>query len=146
MWQFLARSNLVLPIWDWTDPSSSYGHSPYLRTLLKLHDRLQPGVLFRPGLWLLLAVAIGAFSWRRRETPPGAFALGVTACAAVYVMSFFVVGVAADFRYAYWCVLATLAGAVAAVLARYDSGPTDRLTRRVRGPAYDSNLGNAVQN
>ena len=29
-------------------------------------------------------------------------------------------GVAADFRYAYWCVLATLAGAMAAVLAQYD--------------------------
>jgi hypothetical protein len=28
--------------------------------------------------------------------------------------------VAADFRYAYWCVLATIAGAVAAVLARYE--------------------------
>ena len=29
-------------------------------------------------------------------------------------------GVAADFRYAYWCVLGTLAGAVAALLAQYD--------------------------
>jgi hypothetical protein len=35
-------------------------------------------------------------------------------------MSFFAVGVAADFRYAYWCVLATLAAAPAAVLARYE--------------------------
>jgi hypothetical protein len=39
-------------------------------------------------------------------------------------MTFFPVGVAADFRYAYWCVLATLAGAVAAVLARYER-PTE---------------------
>jgi hypothetical protein len=44
----------------------------------------------------------------------------VTASAVVYVMTFFVLGVAADFRYAYWCVLATIAGAVAAVLARYE--------------------------
>jgi hypothetical protein len=35
-------------------------------------------------------------------------------------MTFFAVGVAADFRYAYWCVLAALAGAVAAVLARWE--------------------------
>jgi hypothetical protein len=34
-----------------------------------------------------------------------------------------VLGVAADFRYAYWCVLATLAGAVAAVLARCNPSP-----------------------
>jgi hypothetical protein len=118
MWQFLARSNLVLPVWDWTDPHSSYGKSPYFRPVLTLHDLLAPGLLFRPGLWLLLAAAIGAFAWRRRDTPSGAFAVGVTSCASLYVMSFFVLGVAADFRYAYWCVLATLAGAVAALLTR----------------------------
>jgi len=121
MWQFLARSNLVLPAGDWADASSSYGHNPYFGAVLKLHEALQPSLMFRPGLWLLLAVAIGALSWRARETPAGAFAVGVCACAAVYVASFFAVGVAADFRYAYWCVLATLAGAVAAALAAIGS-------------------------
>ena len=76
-------------------------------------------VIFRPGLWLVLAIAIGAASFRMRATPGGAFALGVTASAAVYVMTFFAVGVASDFRYAYWCVLAVLSGAVAALSARY---------------------------
>ena len=42
---------------------------------------------------------------------------GVSASAIVYVTTFLAVGVAADFRYGYWCVLATLAGAVAAPLA-----------------------------
>ena len=119
MWQFLARSNLVLPVWDWRDPAG-YGHSPYFKPLVALHDTLQPTILFRPGLWLALAVTVGAFAWRTRGTPAGAFAVAVTASAIVYVMTFSVVGVAADFRYAYWCVLATLAGAVAAVLARRD--------------------------
>ena len=119
MWQFLGRSNLVLPVWDWLDPASAYGHSPYFTPLVALHDELQPTLLFRPGLWLVLAVAVGACAWRTRSTPAGAFAVGVTTCAVVYVMTFFVLGVAADFRYAYWCVLATIAGAVAAVLARY---------------------------
>jgi len=32
-----------------------------------------------------------------------------------------VLGVAADFRYAYWCVLATLAGAVAAMISRREA-------------------------
>ena len=119
MWQFLARSNLVLPVWDWLEPDAEYGHSPYFKPLVALHDALQPTILFRPGLWLVLAMAVGASSWRARSTPEGAFAIGATASAVVYVMTFFLVGVAADFRYAYWCVLATLAGAVAAVLARY---------------------------
>src|SRR6266436_6653223 len=120
MWQFLGRSNLVLPVWDWLDPASAYGHSPYFTPLVALHDQLQPTLLFRPGLWLVLAVVVGVCAWRARSTPAGAFALGVTASATVYVMTFFVLGVAADFRYAYWCVLATIAGAVAAVLARYE--------------------------
>jgi hypothetical protein len=123
MWQFLARSNLVLPVWDWLNPSAGYGHSPYFRPLVALHDALQPTLLFRPGLWLALAVAVGGFAWRTRGTPAGAFAVSVTASAVVYVMTFFAVGVAADFRYAYWCVLATLAGGVAAVLARLTARP-----------------------
>jgi hypothetical protein len=120
MWQFLGRSNLVLPVWDWLDPASGYGHSPTFTPLVALHDMLQPTLLFRPGLWLVLAAATGAFAWRTRSTPAGAFAVSVTASAIVYVMTFFAVGVAADFRYAYWCVLATLVGAVAAVLSRYE--------------------------
>jgi hypothetical protein len=123
MWQFLARSNLVLPVWDWQKPDASYGQRPPFKALVALHDRLQPTLLFRPGLWLVLALAIGAWAWRARQTPAGAFAIGVTASAAVYVLSFFPLGVAADFRYAYWCVLATLAGAVAAVMARCERAP-----------------------
>jgi hypothetical protein len=118
MWQFLARSNLVWPIWDWEKADASYGHSPYFLPVLKLHEVLQPTVLFRAGLWMLFAIAVGAFSWRQRDTPAGAFAVAVTSCAVLFVLSFAVFGVAADFRYAYWCVLATLAGAVAAVTAR----------------------------
>jgi len=129
MWQFLGRSNLVLPVWDWLDPASAYGHSPYFTPLVALHEELQPTLLFRPLLWLILAVAVGACAWRTRSTPAGAFAVGVTTCAVVYVMTFFVLGVAADFRYAYWCVLATIAGAVAAVLARYAAAPAGQDSR-----------------
>jgi len=68
MWQFLARSNLVLPVWDWQDPAATYGHSPYFTPLVALHDGLQPTILFRPGLWLVLAIATGAFAWRARAT------------------------------------------------------------------------------
>src|SRR5262245_25801987 len=119
MWQFLARSNLVLPVWDWLDPKSDYGRNPYFTTLVALHDALQPTLLFRPGVWLVLATAVGLFAWPARSTPAGAFAVGVSTSAIVYVTSFFVLGVASDFRYAYWCVLATLAGGVVATLARW---------------------------
>jgi hypothetical protein len=58
------------------------------------------------------------FAWRRRETTEDAFALGVCGSAAIYVISFFAVGVASDFRYGYWPVLAGIAGGVVAGLGR----------------------------
>ena len=60
---------------------------------------------------LLLCVAVCGFAWRRRRTPEGAFALGVCGSATVYMLSYFAVGVASDFRYGYWAVLAAIAGA-----------------------------------
>ena len=118
MWNFLGRPNLVLPYFDWQGPQATYGANPYFRPLLALHNTLEKMLLFRPGLWLVLAIAVVAVAWPVREVPLGAFAVGVNASAIVYVGTFFAVGVASDFRYAYWCVLATLAGGVAAVTAR----------------------------
>jgi hypothetical protein len=120
MWNFLGRPNLVLPYFDWEGPQATYGSNPYFRPLLALHGVLEQTVLFRPGLWLILAMAVAAAAWPVRATPMGAFAGDVSASAIVYVLTFFAVGVASDFRYAYWCVLATLAGAVAALAARHD--------------------------
>jgi len=118
MWNFLARPNLVLPYLDWEGPQATYGGNRYFRPLLALHGVLERSLLFRPGLWLLLATAVGVAAWRARARPTGAFAVGVSASAVVYVMTFFAVGVASDFRYAYWCVLAVLGGALAALAAR----------------------------
>jgi hypothetical protein len=126
-WQFLARSNLVLPFLDWEKPGATYGQGRAFQVMLRLHEVLASTILFRPGLWLIFAVVIGGLAWPQRHLRSGAFAVAVTTCAAVYVLSFFVVGVAADFRYAYWCVLAVLSGAVAASLEWW-GGPT-QLTR-----------------
>ena len=40
--------------------------------------------------------------------------IGVCGSATVYVLTFYAVGVASDFRYAYWAVLASLTGVVVA--------------------------------
>jgi len=50
--------------------------------------------------------------------PTGAFVLGVCGSAILYIMTFFAVGVAPDFRYALWAVLAGMAGMI--VLAQRD--------------------------
>ena len=85
---------------------------------MAIDDALKATPLFRAGTWLLLCIAVCAFAWRRRDTPAGAFALAVCGSAAVYVLSFFAFGVASDFRYGYWAVLAGLSGAVAAFTRR----------------------------
>jgi hypothetical protein len=55
------------------------------------------------------------FSWRRADTRDDAFVYGVCGSATIYVLSFLFLGVASDFRYGYWAVLAAIAGAVVGI-------------------------------
>ncbi len=113
MWNFLAGNNLTM----WTVDT---GHPPQrlfldrsrFAALVSLHDALKPTPLFRTGSWLLLCIVVSGFAWRRSDTREGAFALGTCGSAVVYMLSYYPVGVASDFRYAYWAVLAGLVGAV----------------------------------
>jgi len=117
MWNFLAGDNLVMWLADVERPGESvFVDRPGFMALVRLHDALKPTPLFRTGTWLLVCFAVCGFAWRKRETPEGAFALGVCGSAAVYVLTFFVVGVASDFRYGYWAVLAGIAGSVVVAL------------------------------
>jgi hypothetical protein len=114
MWTFLTGANLTMWTRDLDDESKIiFADNPRLMALKALHDALKPTPLLRTGTWLLLDAAVCLFAWRRRNTPAGAFALGVCGSAIVYMMTFFAVGVATDFRYAYWAVLAGLTGAIA---------------------------------
>jgi hypothetical protein len=120
MWTFLAGAdNLTMWTRDLDDASKIiFADNPRLLALKSVHDALKPTPLFRAGTWLLLDALVCLFAWLRRDTPAGAFALGVCGSAVVYVMTFFAVGVATDFRYAYWAVLAGLAGAIAVAARR----------------------------
>jgi hypothetical protein len=114
MWTFLAGENLTMWTLDLDDTSkTAFAHNPRLMALKTLHDALKPTPLFRAGTWLLLDIIVCLFAWRRRDTPPGAFALGICGSAIVYMMTFLAVGVATDFRYALWAVLAGLTGMIA---------------------------------
>ncbi|HEY2228024.1 MAG TPA: hypothetical protein VGI22_09860 [Xanthobacteraceae bacterium] len=120
-WTFLALPNLTLEIYKLVLPDETpLAHNPYFMALMPLHDALKSTLLYRTGLWLLLAVAEVGWAWRARRTRSGAFAIGVAGAGILYIMSFSVLGVATDFRYAYWGVVATLAALVPALLARRD--------------------------
>jgi hypothetical protein len=113
MWNFLSGENLTMWLYDIDNPPNvPYAQRPAFMAVKAIHDRLKPTPLFRAGSWLLLCIAVCAFAWRRRGTPAAAFAIGICGSATLYVLTFFAVGVASDFRYAYWAVLAGIAGAV----------------------------------
>jgi hypothetical protein len=121
MWNFLGGDNLTMWVADVERPTQNvFADRPAFVALVSLHDRLKPTPLFRAGSWLLVCLIACGFAWRRRETPEGAFVLGVSGSAAVYVLSFLAVGVASDFRYAYWAVLAGIAGGVVAAAPQRD--------------------------
>ncbi len=116
-WTFLAGENFTMWTYELKEPGKIiFADNPAFQALKAVHDVLKPTPLFRAGTWLLLNILVCGFAWRRRDTPAGAYALGVCGSAVIYMMSFFAVGVAADFRYAYWAVLAGLTGAVAVSL------------------------------
>jgi hypothetical protein len=117
MWNFLAGNNLVMWLTDVEHPTESvFANRPAFVALVGLYDGLKSTPLFRTGSWLLVCIAVCVFSWRRRATHDGAFAIGVCGSAAIYVLTFVAVGVASDFRYGYWAVLASIAGGTVAAL------------------------------
>jgi len=114
MWNFLTGANLTMWVADIERPEKDvFLDRPAFVILKRTHDLLKPTPLFRVGTWLLACIAVCGLAWRRRLTAEGAFAIGLCGTAAVYITTFFIVGVAPDFRYGYFAVLATIAGGVA---------------------------------
>ena len=126
LWTFLAVPNLTLELYNDETPLA---HNVYLLALLPLHEALKSTILYRAGSWLLLGVAIVGGAWPARRTPSGAFAISLAAAGIFYVMTFGLLGVATDFRYAHWGVVADLAALVPALLA----GPERRSARALSG-------------
>jgi len=117
----LLSDNLTLWTLDVEDPRLYlYTDRPPFMRLRAIDDALKTTPIMRAGTWLLLDLVLLALAWRRRETPEGAFAVGACGSAAIYVLTFFLVGVAPDFRYAYWAVLAVIASGAVMLSAPQD--------------------------
>ena len=115
MWNFLAADNLTMWTADVEHPTKNvFADRTAFNALVAAHDVLKPTPFLRVGLWLLACISICCFSWKRSGPREAAFALGVCGSATIYVLSFYALGVASDFRYGYWAVLAAIAGGVVA--------------------------------
>jgi len=105
----------------------------WFAALKSTNDVLKPTPFFRIATWLAVCAVLCARGWRCRDTPVGAFIFGVAGSAVVYVLTFLAVGVAADFRYGYFAVLAGLTSAVlsaAHTVSRTGLGPSLQQTVR----------------
>ena len=113
MWNFLAADNLTMWTADIERPTQKvFVDRNAFNAMVSVHDLLKPTPLLRAGFWLLACIVVCCVGWRRSPPREAAFALGVCGSATSYVLSFYAVGVASDFRYGYWAVLAAMAGAV----------------------------------
>ena len=110
-WNFLAKPNQTMWIYDLDDPTKvMFAAGSRLMALMEFHDLFKPTPMFRVGFWMLLNLALCAYAWPRRQTREGTFGLCVCGASVLYLASFIPLGVASDFRYAYWPVLSGLAG------------------------------------
>jgi hypothetical protein len=110
MGTFLFRANFTIWTQDTSDPTKlALSDKSGFIALVAVHEVLKSTPLFRVAVWLVLCAAICAAAWGRRETRAGAFTVAVTGSAVVYVLTYAPIGVASNFRYAYWAVLAALA-------------------------------------
>ena len=131
MWNFLTGANLTMWVADIDKPSEIVFHDRRAFMAVKsIHDLLKPTPLFRAGTWLIICLVVCAVAWPRRRQREGAFALGTCGSAAIYVLTFLFVGVASDFRYAYWAVLAALTGGAVVVSCRVEPDPGRIESRR----------------
>jgi len=116
MWNFLAADNLTMWTADVEHPTKKvFADRTAFNVLVAAHDVLKPTPFLRVGFWLLACIIVCCLSWKRSGPREAAFALAVCGSATIYVLSFYALGVASDFRYGYWAVLAAIAGGVVVI-------------------------------
>ncbi|HMM89151.1 hypothetical protein [Bradyrhizobium sp.] len=112
MWNFLAGDNLAMWTADIENPGKDvFADRAAFGSLRAALDALKPTPLLRAGFWLLACIVLCGIG-RNRAPREAAFVFAACGSAAVYVLTFYGVGVASDFRYGYWAVLAAMAGGV----------------------------------
>jgi hypothetical protein len=109
-WNVLTGRNLTMWAVEVQGGKPIFPESAAFNAFKWLHDALYPTPVFRAWPWLLACLTLIALAWRKRSTATGVFVMAIGGSAAIYVLTLFFVGVASDFRYAYWAVLAALAG------------------------------------
>ncbi len=80
---------------------------PWNALVTRQLERLKDTALFRPWLYALLLAAVAVAQLRRRAADPAVLTL--LASASLYLVGYFPIAPAGDFRYAWWSAVAALA-------------------------------------
>ena len=104
---------------EMADPHYEHHPGPIFRAYQAICSALANTPLFRPYFWLLLAGSIVGVSWFATDSPQRRFASAIAASGFIYLATYIVFGVASDFRYAYWSVIATVAALAALACCKW---------------------------
>ena len=112
LWNFLVGDNLAM----WTADIEKWDEDIFpnrvaFNAFRAVHDALKPTPFLRAGFWLLACIALCGVAWNRAPRE-ATFIIATCGSAAVYVLTLYGVGVASDFRYGYWAVLAAMTAGV----------------------------------
>ncbi|WPU21124.1 hypothetical protein RI049_13580 [Cedecea neteri] len=79
------------------------------RTLEVTTNLLKDSFVFKPGFWLLASCLFSIYGVFAKKSFTRDMFLALNASSFLYLFAYLIVGVASDFRYAYWSILATSA-------------------------------------
>ena len=106
---FLTHGNSILqPGTDANPWGYEFKKNAMYRTMERLTDILKDTMIYKPGFWLVAAIALFGIGLTRPKGVLRDFVIALNFSAILYLCSYLIVGVASDFRYAYWSILATL--------------------------------------
>lgn len=90
--------------------SNSWGYefdkSALHLSLERATDIMGDTPFFRPGAWILFAIALVAVAARWGAGPARDIVIALNVSAVLYMLAYLPIGIASDFRYAYWTILA----------------------------------------
>ncbi|MEJ0022903.1 MAG: hypothetical protein WDN76_05295 [Alphaproteobacteria bacterium] len=104
------------------DPRYANVPGPIFRAVEDACDALTDTPFFRPYFWLLLAIGAATISFAAEDSPQRRLAGALALSAVLYLLTYIPFGVASDFRYAYWSIIATLAACAALLACTWRNG------------------------
>ena len=95
---------------DETAPNTfgfKYEKTAIFSTLQNVTNSLKDTIIFKPGFWLIASLMCSIYGLLNWKNEIGSLIVALNTSSFLYLLAYLFVGVASDFRYAYWSILAT---------------------------------------